>query len=328
LDPGIVLGIDGGGTYTRVAVADLKGNILGFSKKAGSHPNKNQNPEMNVKAAIMEALKLANQSKRSIQYISAGFAGLNNPIDKKWANQYVKLAGLEAPFALVNDAEIAQFGAFLGEPGIIAIAGTGSIVLGKNEKGSILKNFDFHHDSEAAARFLSYSVIYEIISQKTFSEDLVFINSILDYWDVKDIEGLRKIASKGFSNNNIEAVQKLSQMGTLVTNEAPKGNKIACRACEKAVGSLTTGIGLVSSMFSSKTVSLSFVGGVANNPYIKALLRDKLGTKETTKMFIYKNPQLSPVLGAVLYAYSRMGLDVSKKMVDRLLYFDQRYNLY
>ena len=38
---------------------------------------------------------------------------------------------------MVTDAEIALFGTTLGEPGLVVIAGTGSICLGKNEKGKL-----------------------------------------------------------------------------------------------------------------------------------------------------------------------------------------------
>lgn len=36
----VIIGIDGGGTHTRVAVSDLDGNILGFAKGGGVHPKK------------------------------------------------------------------------------------------------------------------------------------------------------------------------------------------------------------------------------------------------------------------------------------------------
>lgn len=315
----IVLGIDGGGTYTRVVVADLRGNLLGFSKKAGSHPGKNINPEGNVKAAISEALHKANQSAENVKYLVGGFAGLNAPEDKKWVERYISASGIQAPSILINDAEVAQYGAFLGGPGILAIAGTGSIVLGKTESGRIVRNYDFHHDSEAAARFLSYSSIYEIVTENTSPEDEAFVQSVLNYWDVKDITQLRSIASKGYCENHIEAIQKLSQMGNVVTTGAEGGSKIAYRACEKVVESLTTGIKLVASMFSSKEVSVAFTGGVANHPFITELLQKQLELKKSPKKLIYKASQLPPVLGAVLLAYDKVGVSSTNEVVEKLM---------
>lgn len=305
----IVIGIDGGGTYTRVAVADLFGNILGFSKNNGSHPGKNKNAKQNVKMAIIDALKNANQEIENVSYVVGGLAGLNKPEDIEWAKQFLEIDGLNARKKIVNDAEVAQFGAFLGGVGVLAIAGTGSIVLGRTESGAIVKNYDFHHDSEASARFLSYSVIYEIITQRILPEDQQLVDAILAYWEIEDIDSLRTIATKGFLDNHVEAIQKLSKMATLVTDESIKGNKIAHRACEKVVTSLMTGVQLVSSTFISEEVPVAFVGGVASNPYIDEMLQKQLVIEGMNKRLVYSSPQLSPVLGAVLYTYHELGID-------------------
>jgi glucosamine kinase len=313
------MGIDGGGTYTRVLVADMSGNILGFSKKAGSHPEKNQNPEGNVKLAIIEALQQANRTAADVQYIACGFAGLNHPEDKKWASKYITLSGIKAPQSLLNDAEIAQYGAFLGEEGVIAIAGTGSIVLGKNEEGKIIKNYDFHHDSLAGARYLSYEAIYDIITQANTIEDQRFIETVLDYWGTENVDSFRLMASQGFLSNNIEAIQKLSNMASIVVNFAEQGTPIAYRSCLKVINSLTRGIHLVSSMFSSQTVPLSFSGGVISIPFITDLIKEHLSScDQYKKKFLYKEAALTPVLGAVLYAYHKMGISIDDTLVTRM----------
>ena len=329
MDERIVIGIDGGGTYTRIAAADLQGNILGFSKKPGSHPGKNSHPEKNIKEAVMDTLQQAERPFDSVAYIVAGLAGLNNLEDRKWARKLLSVSGIKSPAAIVNDAEIAQYGAFLGKTGVLALAGTGSIVLGKTEEGSIVRNYDFHHDSEAGARYLSYSAIYSILSGAVvLLEDELFVRAVLKYWNVKDIEMFRSLASKGYHENNIEAVCKLSEMGPMVTTYAEKGSKIAQKACEKARGSLITGIHLVSSMFSLDTVPLSFVGGVANDSYIDSLIKDQLDTDEFIKVFEYKRPELSPVLGAVLYAYHELGINVNSEVLTTLVYQERNSNFY
>ncbi|MGG3468777.1 BadF/BadG/BcrA/BcrD ATPase family protein [Neobacillus pocheonensis] len=314
----IVLGIDGGGTYTRVAAADVKGKILAFSKYPGSHPGKNQHPDENVKAAIREVLHQANTKVSSVECIVGGFAGLNRPEDRKWANEFLNILGLECVKVVLNDAHVAQFGAFVGGQGILAIAGTGSIVLGKTDAGSIIRNYDFHHDSAAAARYLSYSVIYEIITQKHPVEEQGFIQSVLSYWGTSDIEEFRILASKGFSENRVKAIQQLSGMAAFVTSAASKGSKIAYRACEKVIDSLVIGINLVASRFPSIEVPLALIGGVIKDPFMTKLLMDKLDRIKSNHTFSFQAPQLSPVLGAVLYSYSELGIPVNQEIVDKL----------
>ncbi|MEH7344341.1 BadF/BadG/BcrA/BcrD ATPase family protein [Bacillus sp. JJ1532] len=323
----IVLGIDGGGTYTRVVVANLKGNILGFSRKAGSHPGKNKDPLKNVNMAIKGALEEAKQPEQAIQYIVAGFAGLNEEKDKQWATDLLLNRELLVPTAVMNDAEIAQYGAFLGESGILAIAGTGSIVFGKTEKNKKIRNYNFHHDSKAAARYLAYSVIYEIISKNPPPNEQAFVSSVLHYWGVESIQQLRLLASIGFDHNQIDSVQKLSNMGRIVTSGAANGSGIAQRACHHVANSLITGIELVASMFSSNPVPLSLIGGVANHPFVKSLILKQLESNNF-KQFTYSSPKLAPALGAILYAYHMMGIQVNEEVLNNLIYTNKHNNFF
>ncbi|WP_157950894.1 BadF/BadG/BcrA/BcrD ATPase family protein [Peribacillus acanthi] len=328
MDKRIVVGIDGGGTYTRVVIADLEGNILAFSKKAGSHPGKNKEPEKNVESAIMEALGKANYTLESIQCIVAGFAGLNGPKDMEWAEKYLSITGLKSSKVILNDAEVAHYGAFLGKVGILAIAGTGSIVVGKIESGKMIRNYDFHHDSEAASRFLTYSVIYDLISQKSLLREESLVESVLNYWNVKDIEELRQLAARGFNSEKIRALKMLSGMGSIVTEEASKGSEIANNACEKVVTSLVTGIQLVSSMFVKDSVSLSFVGGVVNHSYVLSMVERVLKGSNSLKTFSIQKPNLSPVLGAVLYAYNELGLSNNQDILEKLISTESTNDFY
>lgn len=318
LNTDCVIGIDGGGTYTRTVVADLEGNVLGFSKKGGIHPGKNKNPERNLRNSINEALKMANRSKDSIVSVVGGFAGFNTVEDEKWAKKLFNQCEIDAPVTIVNDAEIAQFGVFLGESGIIAVAGTGSIVFGKTENGTKINNYHFHHDSKAAARYLTYEVIYEIISQSIHTLDTNLVNAVLHYWKVKDIKELRLLASNGFSNHHMEAIRKLGNMAHIITNEAESGSPIALRACEKVVESLVMGIQLVSSTFSEDTVPLSFIGGVANQPLIKKMLLKQLDSERQIKKFKFTSKLLPPVFGAVLFSYHHLGITQLENKKEKL----------
>jgi len=322
----MVIGIDGGGTYTRVVVADLKGNILGFAKSGRSHPGKNLSPSKNIKQAIIEALKQANQSVHSVKCFVGGFAGLNDPSDKEWAMEYVRSSGIKGPIYCMNDAEVAQFGAFLGQPGIIAIAGTGSIILGRNETGAIIRNYDFHHTCQASARFLSYFAIYEMITQKITYEDRAFINEVLKHWNVNSINELRLLAAKGFSPNRIEAIQHLSNMGRIVTEYAVTGNSIVYKACENAVKTLVTGIQLVSSMFASAVVPVSFGGGVVSHTLFQNLLKERLSYDDNIVDFDFQTPILPPVLGAILYAYHELEINTDNKIKEKLIRINKQDN--
>jgi glucosamine kinase len=49
----VVIGIDGGGTHTRVIAADSEGNVLACSKKGDASAYRNSAAQHNVRSAIM-----------------------------------------------------------------------------------------------------------------------------------------------------------------------------------------------------------------------------------------------------------------------------------
>lgn len=313
----VVIGIDGGGTHTRVIVADVAGNILGYAKGNGVHPEKNKTPDLNVKHTIEAALKNANVPLESVVQIVAGFAGLNKPEDKIWAQSYLEIDGLRAKKIVINDAEIAQFGAFLGKPGVIAVSGTGSNVIGKTELGEIHSNRNFHHLPRASARYLSYSVIYDLISQKEKKENESITAKILRYWNVESIEELRHLVASGFKGYELDGIKELSDMAIIVTEEALKGNETANRACEKSAKSLLLGIQLVASLFEAETVPVSLIGSVANSKPVRDILLREMEATDSLKKLSYQEPELSPMLGAVLYALNEIGKEPDRSVIEK-----------
>ncbi|CAA6678324.1 MULTISPECIES: N-acetylglucosamine kinase [unclassified Lentimonas] len=132
------LGIDGGGTRTRSLLVSETGDILG---RAVSGPS-------NVQQVSMEALHgnlqmLLDQTftdlPDDVEYISScfGLAGAASAKNKDEIREMlVSLTPVpsEAPI-LTSDAHIALIGALANRPGLMLIAGTGSICLGRDGNG-------------------------------------------------------------------------------------------------------------------------------------------------------------------------------------------------
>lgn len=305
----IIIGIDGGGTNTRVAIADLYGNVLSYANSGGAHPEKNKTPKLNIEDAINSALNQLPDQHYIIQSMVAGIAGINKPSDKEWAINFFSNYHPINPLILINDGEIAQFGAFLGSYGILAIAGTGSNVLGKTEEGLIVPIRNFNYDPQAGARYLSHTVLLEMISTQPYKINQEFLTDIFHYWNVNSIDHLRILASHGFGASPYNANQKLSEMAPLVTRYARLKDPIALYACQKISRSLVTSIHSIASIFSSSIVPVSFVGSVINDPIIKTMVIKMLNYKKSIKTIVYQTPHLSPVYGALLLGYHQLGID-------------------
>ena len=126
---GYVAGIDGGQTSTEAVIGDEHGRIVGRGV-AGPADELGEGPESNrLRGALADALEAARRDAglpEALHYraIVAGVSGYDGRVRGK-------APALPAGrLVLVHDAPIAHAGALGGDPGIVAIAGTGSAVYG------------------------------------------------------------------------------------------------------------------------------------------------------------------------------------------------------
>src|ERR1051325_1063962 len=132
------LGIDGGGTKTQAVVTDAHFKVIGEGRSGASNPHRIGFKEAvaNIKAATDEALKQAGLHLHDIAAACAGIAGTSHPIHYHTMEDALDRTFDLDKLELVTDARAALTGALDGKPGVIVIAGTGSIALGLNGAGS------------------------------------------------------------------------------------------------------------------------------------------------------------------------------------------------
>lgn len=131
----LVLGIDGGGTKTACAVA-RDGQILSRVKTGPSNLVRYPDDTVreNLHSAVRQACEAAGVSTSDIQAASMGLAGASRENISIRAHSIAKEV-LACEVEIVGDVFIALDAATEGGPGIVVIAGTGSICLGRNERG-------------------------------------------------------------------------------------------------------------------------------------------------------------------------------------------------
>ena len=132
-----VLGLDGGGTQTRAAVAGPDGISVGRGL-AGACNLAAVSPADALAAALTaadQALGQAGLTRADVAALCAGVAGASFEQRRR-----TFLGGLQAAFphahvAVEPDYAVALTGATAGGPGVIVIAGTGSAAYGENAAG-------------------------------------------------------------------------------------------------------------------------------------------------------------------------------------------------
>lgn len=113
MNTSVVIGIDGGGTNTRVMVCDLEGKKLAYVEGDGaSSIYKDKNAVHNVRKAITDALAAANRTTGDVRHLVAGIAGYDTPEDLSWVSELTLLPGLDCPKLHINDAASAHAGLY------------------------------------------------------------------------------------------------------------------------------------------------------------------------------------------------------------------------
>ncbi|MDF2961126.1 MAG: ATPase [Paenibacillus sp.] len=313
----VVIGIDGGGTHTRVMVADLLGNVLSYVEKGASSIKKDLHAKQNVHQAVTEALAHANKSVRQVRSVAAGIAGYDSEAELEWVESLTDIAGLDCPKRHVNDAVVAHSGALLSKPGIVVISGTGSIIFAATENGSLIRNYDLYHYASSAARFIAYDATFEALAGNIDSTDEALVRSMLQHWDVQSLQEYAGLAKLGFVNDKRERDKHFGQMAPFITEAACQGSRLAVTVCNRAVHQIIVGIEMLASYFSEDTVAVTFIGSVANSPYFKQTLNEALraGKKKRYKVV---DPAFSAVTGSVLMALEQINAVISDELIHNL----------
>ena len=133
----LLLGIDGGGTKSHAVITDSSFRVIGEGFSGAANPLRVGLEEAvsHIDEAVAEACAQAGIEIADVDSACAAIAGINHPIHyhtmKDALDEALGIAGLE----LVTDARAALEGALDGKPGVVVIAGTGSIAIGVNEAG-------------------------------------------------------------------------------------------------------------------------------------------------------------------------------------------------
>ena len=134
-------GIDGGGTHTRVELRDEHNQ---FIRRLEFGPfNLNAIGEDAFRALLQQIFAALGDMGRC-EKLCFGGAGISNPRVKEILSDELQEAGFFGKWLLCGDQEIALRGAMDG-PGVVVIAGTGSICFGKNDAGETARSGGWGH---------------------------------------------------------------------------------------------------------------------------------------------------------------------------------------
>jgi glucosamine kinase len=159
------LGIDGGGTKTRCAVAD-ESRVLATAETGPSNVFRvgEAKSRDSLQAAARQACAAAGVALSQVARTCVGASGAARPEIEKAVRGFLAEV-LSSPVDVVGDIEISLAAAFDQGPGVIVIAGTGSIAYGRNRQGKTLRagGWGFAVGDEGSAHWIGRTAINTLL---------------------------------------------------------------------------------------------------------------------------------------------------------------------
>lgn len=248
------IGIDGGGTGSRAAVADKNGIILG--RGASGAANIVTDPEQSLRH-ILEAVNAAfKAAKLDIGYYRQssailGLAGANITSARQAILSNMPFAQSE----IVSDSLIALQGALGDEDGSVVILGTGSaFITRKGDNISWRGGWGFQLSDLGSGARLGLSLLQEVL---------------LSYDRIIAATPLTKYVMKQFGNEPAQLVEfaktappsAYAAFAPDIFNYADQGDQVAIKVIEQAVGYI---VQTLKALIAEGTNQISMLGGLAS----------------------------------------------------------------
>jgi glucosamine kinase len=155
-----LIGVDGGGTGTRVVLGDAQGRELAIATSGPSGLALGvERAWQSIEAASADAFARAGLTLDwSRCVVGCGLAGVNN---RDWLAAFRERAPAAAGLAVESDAYTTLLGAHGGAPGVIVALGTGSVAAALDANGAcrIAGGFGFPSGDEASGAWLGLRAI-------------------------------------------------------------------------------------------------------------------------------------------------------------------------
>ncbi|MBK8148483.1 MAG: ATPase [Acidobacteria bacterium] len=308
----LFLGVDGGQSHTEALVADETGTILGRGIGGPSNHAEQPGGRDRLRNAVIDSVSGAGFDPERTVFEAAHF-GMTGGADYK-----EEIIGSVIRAGVVNvghDAPTALYGATGGKPGIVVIAGTGSVVYGENSTRERARagGLGYLFSDEGSGFWIAAETIRLAIRE----QDGVLQPSglealVLDHFEVATIRDLTTRFYNGFVTR-----ETVASFAKRVSDEAEAGNQILVKLIRTGAGTLVANVSAVARRlgFEDEFV-VSGVGGVFRGLVFERSFRSELESRIPSARF--REPVFGPATGSLLLAYRSAKIELSEHLLSNL----------
>jgi len=270
-----VLGIDAGGTKTLCLLADARGEVVSEGRGPGAnlHVAGAAGVERTLRDVIGQAI-----GERGVtpDAICVGIAGVDRADEAQTIRGILRAISPSSRVLVVNDALIALVAGAHDAPGIVIIAGTGSITYGRNRNGEAARAGGWGHmvGDEGSGYWIGREAVAAVMRAADGRGPATRLTTeILAHFAVADISSLPRIV---YDRENPR--MSVAELGPIVQHSAEVGDSVARRILERAAEELVIAAGSVASQLEMRGEAFTFylAGGAF---HVVPWLVDELGRR-------------------------------------------------
>ncbi len=291
----LFLGVDGGQSGTVAMAGDETGRVIGVGRgRACRHAG-----------AIEDAVNAAGGAGVRFETACFGLSG-GQPEVAAMAREAVRADR----YIFTHDASIALSGALAGEPGIIVIAGTGSIAFGRNAAGKEARagGWGYIFGDEGGAFDLVRGALRAALRQE-------------EGWGPRTALGELLLRATGTTSANALLHrfytadfprERIGAFAPLIERAAEAGDGVAQEILKGAAQALATLAGVVRGQLfeGGEAVRVSYAGGVFHSPLLLARFQMLIELEDGNR---FAAPLHDPAAGALIEAYRASGITCNLK---------------
>ena len=303
----IILAIDGGGTKTRCVAVDADGMTRG---RGLAGPSNHLHVPIDaaadaLRSATAAALRTSGATAADVELVSAGLAGVD--FDGAGAVEaFGMLRGIGFDRAVVHgDMVIAHRGALAGAPGVVALAGTGSSVLGLAADGTMIKvgGWGPLYGDQGSAHQLGRLGLTAAANAADGSGPATSLVAALS--SALGVSTFRDSVARLYAEDASGQLM-VAALAPCVDACAQDGDEVALRICRQAGAELANQVVSVLRRMPVDEQTVSYQGAVLSR---SALVRSAFceAVTDAVRGVEIRPPALEPIAGALLLGASAAG---------------------
>src|ERR1022692_2492115 len=301
----LFLGVDGGQSGTTALIGDEAGRVLGAGSGGPcNHAEAAEGRQKLLRAvgdSVAAACAQAGLDARAVRFAAACFGMSGGPEDKQAILQQI----LPADVVVTDDAVIALAGATAGEPGIVTIAGTGSIAFGRNAAGRTARTGGWGYifgDEGSGFDIARQALRAALRAEEGWGPPTALVRALLDATGSEDANGaLHRFYAPDWPRSRV------ATLAPLVDEAAMAGDPVARDILHNAAQQLAVLTSSVRRQFwkPGEPARVAWTGGVFRS---RMLLERYRCLVELEDGNCVGPPEHNPAAGALIEAYRAAGL--------------------